>query len=79
MADAINLVQCRRGHKGLTVCTSCFGTGVVSSGTAGGHSYVKADGSAPNPNPDAHGSAVCQSCFGSGLLEPHSCFGSTQG
>lgn len=79
MADAINLVQCRRGHKGLTVCTSCFGTGVVSSDKAGGHSYVNADGSAPSPNPGAQGNAVCQSCFGSGLLEPHSCFGSTSG
>ena len=79
MADAINLVQCRRGHKGLTVCTSCFGTGVVSSDRSGGHAYVNADGSAPNPNPNAQGNAVCQSCFGSGLLEPHSCFGSTSG
>ena len=77
MADAINLVQCRRGHKGLTVCTSCFGAGVVSSATQGSHSYVNEDGTPPDPG--AEGSVVCQSCFGSGLLEPHSCFGSPPG
>lgn len=76
MADAINLVQCRRGHKGLTVCTSCFGSGVVSGATQGSHSYVKEDGTVPDATA---GSVVCQSCFGSGLLEPHSCFGSTPG
>ena len=77
MADPINLVQCRRGHKGLTVCTSCFGAGVVSSATQGSHSYVNEDGTPPDPG--GEGSVVCQSCFGSGLLEPHSCFGSPPG
>ena len=77
MAEPINLVQCRRGHKGLTVCTSCFGTGVVSSATKGSHSYVHEDGTVPNPG--EQGTVVCQSCFGSGLLEPHSCFGPTPG
>lgn len=78
MADDIVLVQCRRGHKGLTICPSCKGTGLVEAGTKGSHLYVHEDGSAPTlPS----GDPVCPSCFGSGLLQPHggmgSCFSSS--
>lgn len=68
----IELVQCRRGHMGLTVCPSCFGTGLVPAGTEGGHSYLTEKGDPPVAPPQSD--PICQSCFGSGLLEPHSCF-----
>ena len=69
----VNLVQCRRGHGGLTVCPSCLGTGIVPEGTPGNHAYVMENGSPPSAVPS--GGAVCQSCTGSGLLERHSCTG----
>jgi hypothetical protein len=72
MAD-VELVQCRRGHMGLTVCPSCKGTGMVPEGTKGGHSYLKENGDPPDQLPQ--GDPVCQSCIGSGLLGPHSCIG----
>ena len=56
-----DLVACKRGHTGLTVCPSCEGTGHVKSddkGNTSGHQH-------------------CTACQGSGLLQPHplSCTG----